>query len=75
MDNSGSAFPLITEWRDHNGATLPGLTRRELFAAMAMQGALTSAHYFCVPYHAPTFAKYAVELADALLAELEKEEK
>lgn len=46
-----------------------GLTKREYFAAMAMQG-------FCsIPNTGLTaegFAKKAIQIADALLAELEK---
>lgn len=49
----------------------PGLTRRELFAAMAMQGALAS-----WPEHGrlepEATARCAVSFADALLKELSK---
>jgi hypothetical protein len=48
----------------------PNLTKREYFAAMAMQGVCASPHSWdCVP---ETIAKYAVTQADALIAELEK---
>jgi hypothetical protein len=50
---------------------LPGLTKREHFAAMAMQGIL-STNYESYPLAATT-AKQAIEYADALLAELAKE--
>jgi hypothetical protein len=43
-----------------------GLTKREYFAAMAMQGTMTSS------YSVNTIAEIAVKMADALLAELEK---
>lgn len=47
-----------------------GLTKREQFAAMAMQGLLANAR---VDIHEPVeYAFYAVKSADALLAELEK---
>ena len=43
-----------------------GLTKREYFAAMAMQVTTTSS------YSVNTIAEIAVKMADALLAELEK---
>jgi hypothetical protein len=46
----------------------PGLTKRELFAAMAMQG-LCSGKYLGEPAQEAT---KAVQFADALLAELER---
>lgn len=47
-----------------------GLTKRELFAALAMQGLSASEAYAEQP--ANWIASVAVERADALLAELEK---
>jgi hypothetical protein len=45
----------------------PGLTKRELFAAMAMQGIVSASG------HGPKIcAERAVECADALIAELSK---
>lgn len=65
MNNSNApAYP------DNWDAKLPGLTKREYFAAMAMQGLIASdvdgamSHGNC--------AKIAVLQADALLKELEK---
>lgn len=49
----------------------PGLTKRELFAAMALQG-MMSAEAPDVEYHADATARRAVGFADALLAELAK---
>jgi hypothetical protein len=78
MERNGPAFPtpyitrdgdcFSTEYRD-------GLTKRELFAAMAMQGLITSSEKFWVadgeqattPEH---FARIATMYADALLAAL-----
>jgi hypothetical protein len=57
------AFPLSTGF----GTSL-GLTKRELFAAMAMQGFAASKYKAT----ADEFARYAVMMADDLLAELEK---
>lgn len=56
-----SAFPL------HEGA-FPGLTKRELFAAMAMQGLAADPE----PRGGMEAASVAVEWADALIAELAK---
>lgn len=47
-----------------------GLTKRELFAAMAMQGLCQSPHAWDVP--TSEIAQYATEQADSLLAELAK---
>lgn len=52
-----------------------GLTKREVFAMAAMQGALTTAAAPCLTGMQgaePEVAKQAVRMADALLAELEK---
>jgi len=48
-----------------------GLTKRELFAAMAMQG-LNSNGRFASEY-SDKLSKWSVQQADALLAELAKE--
>ena len=48
-----------------------GLTKRELFAAMAMQGLLNTHTEFTTIY---TYATDAVRLADALISELNKTE-
>lgn len=65
-----SAFPML----DHNGNNLimrePGLTKRELFAAMAMQGLLTHQSYHNVSRELT--AEEAVLQADALLKELSR---
>jgi hypothetical protein len=62
MKNSDApAYP------DNWDAKLPGLTKREYFAAMAMQGLLANATM------GTTFvAEDSVSVADALLKELEK---
>ena len=62
MDRSGPAFPEVAN-------STSGLTKRELFAALAMLA--------CVVNRTATlnqFANDAVGLADALLAELAKGE-
>lgn len=65
MSASDPAFPTTEK---HGLATAcVGLSQRELFAAMAMQGMLTQRSW-----HAELIAQKAVEHADALLAALAK---
>lgn len=68
-----TAFPLPTEYRPLDGAPVAqaqlGLTKRELFAAMAMQGICTDGP-LSGRYKAGEAARMAVEYADALLEEL-----
>ena len=62
-----------TERPISGGGTLQtfGLTKREYFAALAMQGYMANKY---TPHHNPEYiADYAVECAEALLSELEKE--
>lgn len=49
-----------------------GLTKRELFAAMAMQGLLANSDPNTNEWAADQVARYAVKQADVLLAELER---
>lgn len=57
-----------------------GLTKREYFAAMAMQGVIHEKHHFYLyadgetqELNSPeTYSKLAVAIADALIAELNK---
>lgn len=58
-----SAFPAL--------GGLVCLTKRELFAAMAMQGAIAGSQGFLISK--AEFAQIGVQQADALLAELAKE--
>lgn len=60
------------EWEYINGnrAAAKGITKRELFAAMAMQGYIARA----LPGEPAYWADLAVKCADALLAELAKEQ-
>lgn len=73
-----SVFPQEGELRqypDRDGVYWtgsPGLTKRELFAAMAMQG--NAANPELIGWKGPEFAELAVEMADALLAALAKEQ-
>lgn len=61
-----NVFPIIV---DTEGI---GLTKREHFAAMALQGLLANATYFEVENMPETDAKLAVEYADLLIAALNK---
>lgn len=73
MNANECAFPLQTEFRSDGAlyAFAPGLTKREHFAAMAMQGicgdGIPGSHH-----HPVQTARDAVAQADALLAELAK---
>jgi hypothetical protein len=66
MNGNDSAYPIAPEQYSPEF----GLTKRELFAAMALQGLLAD------PYSTQEFADMAsmsVQVADALIAELSKE--
>jgi hypothetical protein len=57
-----------------------GLSKREMIAAMCLQGMLTAGEYWDGFMHADDvttemFAKFAVQQTDALIAELAKEPK
>lgn len=71
MDDSGtaSAFPIAADL-NNTPAFFKGLTKRELFAAMALQGLLNSKSDTLMFLEYP---KRAVEYADALLKELRGE--
>ena len=67
-----SAFP-ISMGPVSDGDYIPGLTKRELFAAMAMQGYLASVGVVGGPVpRDEDIARYSVDTADALLAALEE---
>lgn len=70
------AFPFHIKLRNKEGdepfreSIAYGLTKRELFAAMAMQGLCANAHGWCENEPQDTVL-LAIEHADALIAELE----
>lgn len=77
----GAAFPSVVVWHDGDGnevvAKTPGLTRRELFAAMAMAGEISkegmSDNYYDAGISDTKWvAKNAIAYADALITELDK---
>lgn len=71
---SESAFPRSETLTQIDTIDYPGLTKRELFAAMALQGMISN--HLVVPHFKSsdyeTYAKGAISHADALLAELER---
>ena len=70
MKNSDMpAMPFVEP--DHPGSVYPGLTKREHFAAMAMQGLLASAGRNSCNSIMDVIAESAIA-ADALLAELDR---
>jgi hypothetical protein len=74
---SNPAYPHLAQQPDsYEAVQHSGLTKRELFAAMAMQGFVSADDYQHVMLgHGHQLADYAatsVRIADALLAELEK---
>jgi hypothetical protein len=58
---------ILTQGQPHSG-----LTKREYFAAMAMNGYIASYHIIDVPEN--DAAEYAVRCADALILELNKQQ-
>lgn len=79
--NDESEFPRSAAFRDRRGQEIvekaPGLTRRELFAAMAMQGELSAQGGEAGPWahkgkDVGLLASRCVAFADALIAELDK---
>lgn len=78
MNNSNqSAFPLAASHGEYNDVIVPfadGLTKREYFAAKAMQGILSNRELIngYTSSSAKDVATFAIECADAILAELDK---
>jgi hypothetical protein len=75
VSGSDSAFPKLGDLRTtgkryYAEYSAGGLTKRELFAAMAMQGLICKTN---VRGEAGEYADAAVECADALIAALERE--
>lgn len=77
LDGKKSVFPLIT--LDEKNIIELGLNKRELFSAMAMQGLLRDdfaafiANSVTFTERIKDIAKASVEMADALLKELNKD--
>ena len=72
MNSNDAAYPLEIATGQYNS----GLTKRELIAAMAMQGLLfdpVDLNLLFHPADLKKIAKLSVKAADALIAELSKE--
>lgn len=67
-----TVFPVIPPLDDRQLPIEFGLTKRELFAAMAMQGLCSVGHGWIGNADMPEVARRAVLMADNLLAELAK---
>jgi hypothetical protein len=68
---------LIHSFNDSDGiiGNFKGLTKREYFAGLAMQGMLSSRDWTQEPFNEGTASltsKFAIEIADELLKQLEK---
>jgi hypothetical protein len=73
MTNENGTFPAHPVSRDVYSHNSIGLTKREYFAAMAMQGILSSrGTQEALNKDRITWESYAVEKADNLLNELDK---
>jgi hypothetical protein len=73
--NNGNYPAMPQEWEAHvEGVEQTGLTKREYFAGLAMQGLLSAIEStkFEYEFQHETLAMDAVASADALLAELER---
>lgn len=78
MNANEPAYPDTITMGPHGEVCRPefsGLTKRELIAAMAMQGLLANSGYADAynDKHAPALTKLAATYADALILELSKE--
>lgn len=63
-------YPITIEDNGNSSVTYLGLTKREYFAGLALQGMMANQHLTSTEND--TIARWSVEIADALLAELEK---
>ena len=69
-NGNDSIHPLIVNINGNNCMEYQGLTKREYFAAMAMQGFLSNTASDVIP--ADFAAKKSVEYVDALIEQLNK---
>lgn len=70
-DYSGPAFPTVMHAQEYQTYTVEGITKREWFAGMAMQG-LCATEQGYVNLDQSDVAGLAVLQADAMIAELAK---
>lgn len=74
-NDGGHAFPNVYHLRTGEEISPPGMTLRDYFAGRALTG-LFAFDSFGQKLSAPeTFARYAYQMADAMLAERDKEKK
>ncbi len=75
MNDGGSAFPLSREWDDVHCQWMitaeGGMTLRQYYAGQVIQGALAASEAEWTP---TGLAQWAVNVADALIAELARDE-
>lgn len=69
-DTSGPAFPVAFKWDDEQ---FNGMTLRDWFAGKAMQGLLAQSQGTAIASPVETAAVYAYAMADAMLAERNKQ--
>lgn len=71
-DGKDTAFGAVVRYTDDMNV-LAGLTKREYFAAMALNGLLASRNPNTPTFRPEDDGKYVCDLADALIAALNKE--
>lgn len=72
MKGNENVYPVVLQHGlTHDSWVEVGLTKRELFAAMAMQGMVSCNVY--ASWNSSSVVKEAVIIADALIVELNKE--
>lgn len=75
--NNPQAFPSSESWNDENPQVIltkeSGMTLRDYFAAKAMQGWLAGAANLPALPPASNIADFAYDMADAMLAQREKQ--
>lgn len=67
-NGNDAAYAHVTQF----GTVYPGLTKREYFAAMCLQGILSTLEQGVRPVDIPTIASDAVLIADELIEALNK---
>lgn len=72
VNSKQSAFPSWDKTEDGKPIFHPGVTKREYFAAMAMQGILSKESLYSIGTGPSSVAEDSARCADALLKELDK---
>ena len=71
MKNGHKPINPILDWNELKADTA-GLTKREYFAGLAMQGLMANSHNEVVSLSESEIAEWAIGVADELLKQLEK---